>query len=78
LTLVHLVVGAAPFRDLPVDDGRDDEITLTAVESVAAELASGGLDPNVAFMQGRLKTAGDNGAVLSVLPHLTRAAWAGA
>jgi hypothetical protein len=42
---------------------------------VAAELAAGTLHPNVAFMQGRLKTAGDPGALLRVLPRLDPSFW---
>jgi putative sterol carrier protein len=36
----------------------------------ADEMLNGRLDPSVAFMQGRLKTAGDNGLLLALL-----AAW---
>ena len=36
-------------------------------------MAAGELDPSVAFMQGRMKTAGDPGLVLDVLAAVDRA-----
>jgi putative sterol carrier protein len=42
-------------------------VTLTASYPDASAMAGGGLDPSVAFMQGRLKTAGDPGFVLDLL-----------
>jgi putative sterol carrier protein len=36
-------------------------------------MAAGELDPSVAFMQGRLKTAGDPGLVLDVLAGAAQA-----
>jgi putative sterol carrier protein len=42
-------------------------VTLTASYADASAMAAGELDPSVAFMQGRLKTAGDPGLVLDLL-----------
>ena len=57
------------------------DIELTAPYAVALELWRDGLDPNVAFMQGRLKMSGDAGLWIQVLPLLrdegSRAAVAG-
>jgi predicted lipid carrier protein YhbT len=75
---VQIVVGAEVLGVHHVEDGSDAEVVLTAVAPVAAELASGALDPNVAYMQGRLKTAGDQGALLRVLPHLDASLWVAA
>jgi hypothetical protein len=77
VSTVVIVVGSSTRGEHDIDDGTGATVTLTTTEAVAAELA-GGLSPNVAFMQGRLKTAGDNGAVLRVLPVLTAALWASA
>ena len=43
-------------------------MTLTATWSDAVAMERGELDPNVAFMQGRLKVAGSMGLVLELLP----------
>ena len=53
----------------PVSVGCPGEADLSFTLSPAdAELVrQGRLAPSVAFMQGRLKTSGDNGLVLSVL-----------
>jgi putative sterol carrier protein len=78
---VQIVVTGAPDGDgkfhARVDDGvvaeaapgtrPAPEVTLTASYADASAMASGDLDPSVAFMQGRLKTAGDPGLVLDLL-----------
>jgi SCP-2 sterol transfer family len=46
------------------------EVTLTAPVPDADAMASGELDPSVAFMQGRMKTAGDPGLLLELLAHV--------
>jgi hypothetical protein len=46
------------------------DVTLTLPEGEARDVLAGRLDPSVAFMQGRLKTAGNNGLLLELL-----AAW---
>jgi putative sterol carrier protein len=43
------------------------DVTLTVSYADASAMAAGELDPSVAFMQGRLKTAGDPGLVLDLL-----------
>ena len=43
------------------------EVMLVAPRPLAAELASGRVEPSVAFMQGRMKTSGDQAALLRVL-----------
>jgi hypothetical protein len=49
------------------------DIELGAPYPVALALWRDGLDPNVAFMQGRLKMNGDAGLWLRLLPELHRA-----
>jgi hypothetical protein len=46
-------------------DGADVSLTLPYAEALA--IARGELQPTVAFMQGRMKTAGDPGRLLDVL-----------
>jgi SCP-2 sterol transfer family len=49
------------------------DLTLTVGYPEGAAMAAGELDPSVAFMQGRLKTAGDPGLVLDVLAGAAQA-----
>jgi SCP-2 sterol transfer family len=53
----------------PVSTGLEGEadLTLTLSPDDARSVKDGQLDPSVAFMQGRLKTSGDNALLLSVL-----------
>lgn len=78
---VQVVVTGLPDGDgswqLRVDDGVVTEVqagapakadlTLTLPVALASEVASGALTASAAFMQGRMKTAGDLGLVLDVL-----------
>ena len=45
--------------------GADVSLTVLYVEAIA--IAQGELEPSVAFMQGRMKTAGDPGKLLDLL-----------
>ena len=78
---VQVVVTGLPDGDaswqVRVDDGVVTEVgpgaptkvdlTLTFPAPVAHDVASGALTSSAAFMQGRMKTAGDLGLVLDVL-----------
>jgi hypothetical protein len=44
------------------------DATLTMVWEDATAMQRGELDPNVAFMQGRMKVAGSMGVVMALLP----------
>ncbi|HEY7915595.1 MAG TPA: SCP2 sterol-binding domain-containing protein [Acidimicrobiales bacterium] len=46
----------------------DPEVTLTLPWAEALAMQKGELDPNVAFMQGRMKVAGSMGVMMSLLP----------
>jgi SCP-2 sterol transfer family len=65
IRLVDGVVAAAGLGAVASPD-----VTLTAAAPDAAAIAAGGLDPSVAFMQGRMKTAGDPGCVLELLAYV--------
>ena len=43
-------------------------MTLTMAWDDAVAMQRGGLDPSVAFMQGRMKVAGSMGVMLALLP----------
>jgi putative sterol carrier protein len=78
---VHVVVTGLPDGDgswqVRVDDGvvaevspgaaKDAVLTLTMPAAIASAVAAGDTTVSAAFMQGRMKTAGDLGLVLDVL-----------
>jgi hypothetical protein len=84
---VQMVVTGSPHGDgkwhLRLDDGvvaeatagsiTAPDLTLTVAYPEGAAMAAGELDPSVAFMQGRLKTAGDPGLVLDLLAGAAQA-----
>lgn len=79
---VQCVVSGTPEGEvrytLVIVDGRlasaalgtdpDAEVTCTQTYADAVELARGGLDASVAFMQGRVKVVGDMGKVMALMP----------
>jgi putative sterol carrier protein len=44
------------------------DVTLTMLWGDAVAIQQGDLDPNVAFMQGRMKVAGSMGVMMTLLP----------
>jgi putative sterol carrier protein len=73
---VQLVVTGGPEGDVRLGAADDPDLVLTTTFDVARELLDGTLDPSVAFMQGRLKTAGDNALLLRILPRTRSDAFA--
>ncbi len=83
---LQVVVSGGPDGDVKwswvVKDGKltvselgivdDADVTLTLPYADAVAVSQGELDPNAAFMQGRMKVAGDVGKMLQLLP-ITRA-----
>lgn len=68
MTTLHYVVGGDTF-DVDVS-GDERELTLTTTPDVWAKLVARDLDPAVAYMQGRLKVAGDMSALYDLLPSI--------
>ena len=56
------------LRQSAVGDVDDPDVTLTTARPDAIAMANGELDPNVAFMQGRMKVAGSMGIMMRLLP----------
>ena len=56
----HLVASGAGSVPSP-------DVTLTLTDADARAVVAGGLDPSVAFMQGRMKVAGAMGPVIDLL-----------
>lgn len=50
-------------------------VSMASPYALAADLATGREDPSVAFMQGRTKVAGDQGALLRVLATMATPAY---
>jgi putative sterol carrier protein len=49
-------------------DDPDAEVTMTTSYEDSVSMAKGELDANAAFMQGKVKVAGNMGKVMSLLP----------
>ncbi|MGH9096756.1 MAG: SCP2 sterol-binding domain-containing protein [Acidimicrobiales bacterium] len=56
------------LRQSAIGDVDDADVTLTIARPEAVAMAKGDLDPNVAFMQGRMKVAGSMGIMMRLLP----------
>ena len=63
----HSVIDDGLVEELGLGPGVDADVSLTVTYSDAAAILKGDLDVNVAYMQGRMKTAGDPGKLLEVL-----------
>ncbi|MEZ5177773.1 MAG: alkyl sulfatase C-terminal domain-containing protein [Acidimicrobiales bacterium] len=88
--VVDHVVGGGPDGEVRyvtrVVDGRvvqhepgsadEPDATLTVPHAEGLAIATGELDVNAAFMQGRIKTAGRTGPLLHILAVLQDPAWA--
>ena len=65
MTVVYVV--GDERHEIPVGDG---ELVFTATPALFAALQAGEVSPAVAFMQGRLKTAGDIATLYDLLPDI--------
>jgi putative sterol carrier protein len=67
VTTLHYVVGDQRHD---VEAPGDGELTLLTTPEVWEQLASGALDPVVAYMRGVLKVSGDMAALYDLLPTI--------
>jgi putative sterol carrier protein len=67
VTTLHYVVGSDTYD---VEAPGEGSLTLTTTEDVWTRLLDGELDPVVAYMQGKLKVAGDMAALYDLLPTI--------
>ena len=56
------------LRQSALGDVDNPDVTVTTARPDAMAMAQGDLDPNVAFMQGRMKVAGSMGIMMRLLP----------
>jgi putative sterol carrier protein len=56
------------LQESQLGDLPDAEVTLTETYDVAKKVQTGELDPNAAFMQGRIKVAGNMAKLMALLP----------
>jgi len=64
---VHAVLDAGRLAAAGPGPADGADATMTLSEEDARAVVAGHLDPSVAFMQGRMKVAGDMGVVLDLL-----------
>lgn len=64
----HLVVEEGRLVTAEIGPDADPPVTLSAGYDVAVAIARGELDPSAAFMQGRIKVAGDMSHLFALLP----------
>ena len=60
--------GATAKMQYVVTGGPDGDFTLTMTYDDAKKVQTGELDPNAAFMQGRMKVTGNMAKLMSLLP----------
>ncbi len=63
----HVIVEDGVIREVGLGKCADADLSVTSSYADAVAMSDGSLEPSVAFMQGRLKTAGAPGKVLEVL-----------
>jgi putative sterol carrier protein len=72
----HAVTSGGALTELDAGAVPDADVTLTLPYDDAVAVQRGELDPSVAYMQGRMKTAGDPGKLLDVLAATATPAYA--
>lgn len=64
----YWVVVNGLLTESTLGDDPDAEFTLTLSMDDSIKIQKGELDPNAAFMQGRMKVSGNMGKLMSLLP----------
>jgi hypothetical protein len=74
---VHVAVEDGRLAAAAVGPDPGAELTLTSTWDDARQIQAGELDLNAAFMQGRVKVAGNNAKLLAILPLTASEDYAG-
>jgi putative sterol carrier protein len=64
----YWVLEDGKLLDSQLGEAPDSDFTLTMAYEDAVKVQQGELDPNAAFMQGRMKVAGNMAKLMSLLP----------
>lgn len=64
----HWIIDAGKLRAVESGEIENPDVSVTTTWADAVAIQQGTLDPNVAFMQGKLKIGGNMNAILQLLP----------
>lgn len=64
----HQIIEDGRVIEQALGDCADPKVTMTVSWDDSVKMQSGELDANVAFMQGRMKVAGDMGTLMKLMP----------
>src|SRR5436309_7357267 len=64
----YWVIQDGKLTEAMVGESPDSEVTITTGYPDSVKIQKGELDPNAAFMQGRMKVAGNMGKLMSLMP----------